>query len=359
MRTLIHLALILLSSPLFAQEPQHAENIIIVTLDGLRWQELFTGADEKLIDAKAGGVKDLRALRETYWRPTPEARRSAMMPFLWSVMAKQGQVYGDPDRSASALLTNGLKFSYPGYSEMFCGVADRTIDSNDKKDNPNLSVLEYLDGLPQYRGKVSAICTWDVFPSIFRTSKNQLRIISGWTLPSRSEQTTRQQELEVFMNNLPHYWPDNVYDIVTMELAKDELVQRKPRVLYVALGETDEWAHGRRYDLYLNAARNTDRFIADLWHAAQQMPQYAGKTALFVTTDHGRGSTKVDWTDHGKDVNGAEHIWMAIMGPGVKATGVCEKVNVKQMQVAATIAKLLGEDFQKGNPKAAPAIVVK
>ena len=144
---------LLITTSLPAQ--QHAENLFIVTLDGFRWQEMFGGAQEMLLDAKAGGVKDVRALREAYWRPTPEARRAALMPFIWGTLAKQGQIFGDPDRSATALSTNGLKFSYPGYSEMFTGVVDPTVDSNGKKDNPNLSVLEYLDGLPQFRGKVA------------------------------------------------------------------------------------------------------------------------------------------------------------------------------------------------------------
>ncbi|MFT3881929.1 MAG: AP protein [Gemmatales bacterium] len=335
---------------------QHAENVIIVTLDGLRWQEMFGGAQEMLLDAKAGGVKDVPGLRKAYWRPTAEARREALMPFVWSVIAKEGQIFGDPERSATALSTNGLKFSYPGYSEMFTGVVDPTIDSNGKKDNPNLSVLEYLDGLPAFRGKVAAVCTWDVFPSIFRTSKNKLRVISGWELPAVAERTTRHRELEVFMNNLPRYWPDNVYDIMTMELAKEELKQHHPRVLYVGLGETDEWAHGRRYDLYLNAAHYGDRFLRELWQEAQKMPQYQGKTAMLVICDHGRGTNKVDWTDHGKDTPGAEYIWMAAMGPGVSPLGVREKVNFKQVQFAATIARVLGEDFQKGNPKAAGAM---
>ena len=225
-----------------------------------------------------------------------------------------------------------------------------------RKTTPTFSVLEYLDGLPQFRGKVSAICTWDVFPSIFRTSKNNLRIISGWELPAEQNRTSRHRELEVFMNNLPRYWPDNVYDIMTMEIAKEELKQHRPRVIYVGLGETDEWAHGRRYDLYLNSAHNGDRFIAELWNEAQKMPQYAGKTALLVICDHGRGTNKVDWTDHGKDTPGAEYIWMAAMGQGIAPLGVREKVNFKQVQFAATIAKVLGEDFQKGNPKAAKAM---
>ena len=38
----------------------------------------------------------------------------------------------------------------------------------------------------------------------------------------------------------------------------------------------DEWGHGRRYDLYLDAAHNSDRFLAELWRTVQSMPEYKG-----------------------------------------------------------------------------------
>src|SRR5262245_25071876 len=40
------------------REPK-TRNVIVVTLDGFRWQEFFHGADEVLIDKKLGGVPDV------------------------------------------------------------------------------------------------------------------------------------------------------------------------------------------------------------------------------------------------------------------------------------------------------------
>jgi uncharacterized SAM-binding protein YcdF (DUF218 family) len=119
------------------------------------------------------------------------------------------------------------------------------------------------------------------------------------------------------------------------------------------LGETDEWAHGRRYDLYLDAALRNDRFVQRLWETAQAMPEYAGKTALIVSTDHGRGATAEDWTNHGQKVPAAERIWIAVMGPGVPSAGVRAGVTVTQAQIAATAAALLGEDYAAAQTKAA------
>jgi arylsulfatase A-like enzyme len=127
-------------------------------------------------------------------------------------------------------------------------------------------------------------------------------------------------------------------------------------VLYVMLGETDEWAHEGRYDLYLDAAFRSDRFLARLWDTLQSLPRYANQTTLVVTTDHGRGATATDWTDHGRKVPAAEATWMAAIGPGVPALGVRDAVTVTTSQIAATIAALVGEDFRKAAPGAAPPL---
>lgn len=341
-----------------AAVPRKAENVVVVTLDGFRWQELFEGGDVSYMDAKQGGVRDISGLKARYLRPTPQERREAMMPFFWGTVAKKGQVFGNPASKAPARITNGFKFSYPGYSELFCGFADPRIDSNAKKDNPNLSVLEFLNGRPGFKDRVEVVATWDVFPSIFRTKQNGLRIQSGWEPIAGENLTDRERGLNETMALMPRYWPDNAFDTFAMGATRSALERRKPRVLYVALGETDEWGHGRRYDLYLDAAHNADRFLAETWAWLQSQPQYKDKTALVITTDHGRGSTRVDWTDHGKGVPGAEFIWVAVLGPDTPAAGEREKVEVTQSQVAATVAALVGEDFNAASPKAAPPLPV-
>jgi hypothetical protein len=334
------------------------ENVLIVTLDGLRWQEIFGGADETLLDGKNGGVRDLPDLKRRFWRETPEARRTALMPFLWETIGKQGQIFGNPARKANARSTNGLKFSYPGYSEMFCGVADPRVDSNSKKDNPNLSVLEFLNGRPAFRDHVEAVCTWDVFPSIFRVKQSRLPVHSGWDPFKGDNLTDRERQANEFLERLPRYWTDNVFDVFTMEVARSALERRHPRVLFIGLGETDEWGHGRRYDLYLDSAHKSDRFLAETWQALQKVPQYKDKTALVLTTDHGRGSTRGDWTDHGKKVPGAEFVWIAAIGPDTPGMGERENVEVTQSQIAATVAALLGEDFSTACKEAAKPLPI-
>lgn len=219
--------------PVYAgQKTPRTENVIVVTLDGYRWQEFFSGADDAVMNKQFGGVRDLDGLKKRYWRDTPEDRRAAVMPFFWNTIAKDGQIFGDRARKAPTRLTNGLKFSYPGYSEMFCGIADPAINSNDKKNNKNLSVLEFLHGKSAYKDRVAAFCTWDVFPFIFRSQNNGLKVHTGWRPVNDAPLTDRQRAMNDTIAKLPQYWPDNCFDVATMEFAREHLLRHKPRVLH-------------------------------------------------------------------------------------------------------------------------------
>src|SRR5258707_15418174 len=81
------------------------QNIIFVMTDGLRWQELFQGADGALMNKEQGGVADVEALRGAYWRETSDERRKALMPFLWTAVAGQGQIFGNRERSSDAYVS--------------------------------------------------------------------------------------------------------------------------------------------------------------------------------------------------------------------------------------------------------------
>jgi hypothetical protein len=333
------------------------ERVVLVTIDGFRWQEVFGGAEQKLIDDKrAGGIRDLDGIKKRYTRDTPEARREALMPFLWTHIAKQGQIFGDPSHNARARLTNGKKFSYPGYHEILCGFPDDRIDSNDPIPNPNVNVLEWLNGRPGFPGRVSAYGTWDCFYAILNQGRSKLPITAGFSEIRDDSLTEGERAINGLLPDLPRIWPDNNFDFVTARGAMEHLRKRKPRVLFVGFGETDEWAHLRRYDCYLDAVNKNDAFLKSLWDTLQSMPEYANHTSLVITTDHGRGSTKQDWTDHGKDTEGAEFMWIAVLGPKTPGKGVRENVEVTQGQVAATVAALVGEDYHAASPKSAPPL---
>ena len=212
-----------------------------------------------------------------------------------------GRSSATPLPAALARLTNGLLFSYPGYSEMFAGKADPRIDSNNKVPNPNVTVLEWLNKRPGFEGRVAAFGSWDVLPSILNTERSRIPVGSGWmAVPNPT--TDRERAINQLAADLPRHWDYGPLDAPVVYAAIETLRTRKPRVLYVMLGEGDEWAHQGRYDLYLDATFRADRFIERIWTTVQAIPEYAGRTSLVLTTDHGRGATTTDWTNHGRDV---------------------------------------------------------
>jgi len=361
--TLVLAAWCLASSVEPAAQPRAAvaRNVLVITLDGVRWQELFGGAQPALVDEKLGGVADLDATRKRFARPTADEARRAAMPFFWDTVATRGQVFGDAGRSSPARVTNGLWFSYPGYSEMLGGRADARIDSNDKIPNPNVTVLEWLNGRPGFKGRVFAFASWELLPYILNVERSRLPA-NGEGAPIANPRSETDRLLNEFSADIPPYWGATRFDAPTMAGALECLKREKPRVLYVMLGETDEWGHERRYDLYLDAMWRSDRFIRRTWETAQAIPEYAGKTTLILATDHGRGANAKDWTDHGRKVPAAEAIWMAVMGPGTEPLGVRTSTPATLSQLAATVAAVVGEDFTASVREVAqplPGVIMK
>lgn len=350
-----------LATATVAQTPPvaRAENLLLVTYDGLRWQELFGGLDDAMLEADENRRDEMAALRRKYGAETPEARRAKLLPFFWNTIAQQGAIYGDADRGSLSRVTNGLNFSYPGYNEILTGAADPAIDSNDKRNNPNVNVLEWIGRQPGFEGRVAAFASWDVFPYILNADRSGLPVSAGWEGTIGSSDPDRSALLNAIQNDTPRYWDSVRFDVFTHQAAVEHIRQHQPRVIYVAYGETDDWAHSGRYDLYAEAAWRTDDFIGRLWELLQSIPQYRNTTALLITTDHGRGSRPADWTGHGRDLPESDRIWMAALGAGVPARGVVEGVATTQSQVAATAAALLGLDFRAARPMAAAPLALE
>ncbi|HYL03394.1 MAG TPA: hypothetical protein VEU54_08245 [Steroidobacteraceae bacterium] len=361
-------ALALLAVPLLAAwQPQaHAQtpaalatrNVVLIVSDGLRWQEVFSGADPTLLNEKNGGIWDKEQdLRREFWRDDPQARRRALLPFLWTTVAAHGQIFGNQTLGSIARVTNGVARSYPGYNEMLTGHPDARINSNKYGPNPNVTVFEWLNGLPELHAKVSVFATWATFKDIFNVNRSHLPLEVGWDLPYRGKLTPREQLLNRLYRTTTRLDDEGLDDALLQVPLLDSFRSRQPRVLFVGYGETDDWAHAGRYDLVLHSAHNFDHFVEELWNELQALPAYRGRTTFIITTDHGRGSGPVQWKEHGVQEPGSENIWLAVMGPDTAPLGErAHTAEIHQAQIAATIAALLGKDYVRAVPAAAPPI---
>jgi hypothetical protein len=340
------------SAPALAGKTQ---NVVLIVSDGLRWQEVFTGADPALLDSKEGGSwLGAAELRKRYWRPDADARRALLFPFLWGTVAKQGQIFGNQSKGSVAHVTNGKAFSYPGYNEMTTGYPNDAIDSNEFGPNPNPTVFEWLNKLDEYRGKVAVFGTWDAYDRIFNKSRSGLVMQTGWTLAHKAVETPRDQLLRELYDTTTRFDEEDVSNSLLQVPLLDYVRTAGPRVLFVGYGETDNWAHQGRYDLVLDSAHRMDFFVRQLWETMQAMPQYRGTTTFIITTDHGRGSGLTEWKEHGVEEKGSENVWIAVLGPDTAPLGERSQVApVAQAQIAATVAAFVGKDYHRDVPKAA------
>lgn len=344
MRLQLLAALTLCCGSAFAQPPTKTRNVILVTIDGMRWQDLFRGADRLLLSESAG-VADLPEMRRQFWRETPELRREALMPFVWSVIASQGQLWGNRDLGSHAFVTNSSLLSFPGYHELLVGFSDPRIESNDLRPNPNVTVLEWLHEKPAYRGKVAVFGAWDAFPLILNAERSGLFVNAGYE-PYPAAGSGRHITLLNRLKVETGIWDIQALDAPVFHTAMEHLRTAKPRVLYLALGQTDEWGHRNRYDLYLQAAHRVDRYLKEIWETVQSMEDYDGVTSLIVTADHGRGDRLDTWIGHNPRIPDAKYVWMGVIGPDTPALGERSgTAPVTLGQVAATVAALLGEDY--------------
>lgn len=323
---------------------QEKENVILITLDGLRWQELFTGADSLLISNKKY-VNDTTDLKDKFWAKTSEKRRTILFPFIWNTVAEIGQIYGNRTFGNKMNLTNDKWFSYPGYNEILTGKADdKRITSNNKIPNPNTTILETVNSSTNFKNKVAAFASWDVFPYIINETRSNIPVNAGFD-SANSENLTKN---ELYLNKLqkvtPSPWNSVRLDVFTHHYALEYLKKNKPKFTFISYGETDDFAHDGQYDAYLKSANTTDGFIKELWEFTQNNSFYKNNTTFIITTDHGRGTNPIDtWRSHGKNIEGADEVWLIVFGNKVKATG--EQTNSNQIytnQIAATIAAILG-----------------
>ncbi len=331
---------------LMAQQTK-TQNVIIVTLDGFRWEELYHGADSALINSKF--TDDKADINKHFWAVTPGERRKMLLPFFWTEIAAQGQLYGDRDLGNKDEVANPYHFSYPGYNEIFTGFPDVRMNTNDPIPNPNMNVLEFLNKQKGFENKVAVFTSWQVFPAILNVKRSGLILNSGYTDFNGPKMNERFRYLNELQHKVPALYGDDVrLDFITYELSKEYLKQYKPRVLYLSLGETDDMAHAGNYTMYLREAHTEDGFLSELWRYLQTDEQYKGKTTLIITCDHGRGDVPLEnWRDHGTDTKNSEQTWFAVIGPDTPPTGIIKTpTTTYHKQLAQTIAKLLGFDFK-------------
>jgi hypothetical protein len=315
--------------------------LFIITLDGFRWEELFRGADSLLVqDPEVNS--DTSISKALYWAETIEERRKKLMPFFWSVIGKQGELFGNRTYGNKVNVANPYALSYPGYNEILTGQVDYSIYDNEKRRNTNRNILEVLNDSGAYAGKVAAFTSWELFPYILdKEERGSFVLNSGHQKIDDKILTPAQAVINTVQGNMRAEEPTR-YDELTYIACKEYVMKYKPSVVFLSFSGTDNAGHSHQYDQYLQEANNADRMIGELWRLLQTMPEYTGKTTLLITTDHGRGKKKSNWSDHGFFVSGSSQTWYALLGNTVVPHGeMRSQTQVYQKQLNSLVMDIL------------------
>lgn len=349
MKKIIFAALAMLLTLASCNKGDNDPRLVVITFDGLRWQELFSGADSALI-GDVRFVKDTAALAARFWRETPEERREALMPFTWSYIKDNGFLIGNREKGSQMQVANNKNFSYPGYSENFCGWPDdERVTSNDPILNPNVSVFEVANQDPRYKGRIMVYGSWESIRYAVNNERGGFAASVAYEPHLSANPTPTLQLAADVMSTMARPWGAERYDAFTYLYAIETLKSEHPKVMYISFGDTDEFAHAGEYDKYITAAHYTDQFIRNIVEACEADPFYKGKTTYLLTCDHGRGYL-ASFTSHGAGTLGSENTWMMAFGKGIEKLGeTTDNGPFYNQQMAATIADILGIDFTPGD----------
>lgn len=304
--------------PAAHEDDSRAVAVVLVTLDGVRWQDVFEGsADLHERDARV-----------------PVLSREELVPTLTRWATVEGSAVGAP--TMGEMRASGPNYvSLPGYTELMTGAPPRACQSNFCAQVSEPTLLDDVRlGLPDER--VAAISSWE---PIARALGPRL---AGFELSTGRLRSLGVPEAWLTRGRRANAWPgegDYRPDAFTEELALRVLERDTPAFLFVGLGDTDEHAHHGDVEAYAKALAGADAFLAKLESKLEQMGERGRRTAVLVTCDHGRNE---GFRDHGGQSPESGRVWLVAKGAGVGARGEVHTRGRTLSDVRPTVRKLLG-----------------
>jgi hypothetical protein len=321
---------VLVPRPKASRSPSAAHTIVLLAIDGVRWQDVFRGVDPELAAEHGLGERELLAAR-------------TLLPNLHALM-RSGTALGAPG-TAPGIAASGPNFmSVPGYMEMLSGRTDTGCTHNgcDPVSFPTLA-----DDFAVQTGvsalDVAVIASWDGLERAAARDTSRITLSVG-----RSRGATRgnlrfdlQSSALLDAGSEAGPFPgfgDFRRDRETAALGLHYLRAKKPRFLFLGLGETDEYAHRNDYRGYLHALVQSDRIVGEVAAALAELENDGRRTTLFVTTDHGRSA---GFSGHGESAPESADVWLVASGFGIGSRGPVAGSGERRLADVATTIRLL------------------
>jgi hypothetical protein len=310
-----------------------AAAVVLVVLDGVRWQEIFEGVDATL--AHRQGLA-----------PEEVVRAEALMPTLHEVLIAHGVAVGAPGHGPEMRATGPNYVSLPGYTEILTGRTSTHCQDNRCPRALEATLPDELAHEPPSEGAGSAVvASWESLDRAASSGWGDV-VISAGRHHGRGLDRMRVDEPERALleeasraDSAPgtaDFRPDRF----TADIALRYLATRAPRFLFIGLGEPDEYAHQDNYRGYLGSLRAADAVLGLLVHTLGGMGERGRMTSVFVTTDHGRSSA---FRDHGSFAPESGRVWLVASGAGVAERGLVRSGEPHRLaDIAPTMRALLG-----------------
>jgi hypothetical protein len=273
-------------------------NVILITLDGVRWDEVFKGTDPELTGAPS----------------------EVIMTHLNGDLANQGLLLGDRKQSF-VQVSNRCNLSLPGYQSIFTG-HPTSCGSNFCSRVRNETFPEALQSKFNFSPvEIAGFASWSRIRRAYSRRHSELYLNAG--LNSSELEGANHQDLDTLQSqdiphwNRPHVWSSR-YDRYTFAHGFAFLKENHPRFLYIGLLDSDEYAHAGNYPAYVETLRTYDLWIREVVDYLDSSGEYGRNTLLIVTTDHGRGQGGDRWEDHGRKFPESNQIFLYLRGLGIK-----------------------------------------
>ena len=308
--------------------------IVLITVDGARWQEVFNGVDR----AQAAQAELAQAEVVDAEELTPNLHRLAR---------ERGLMLGAPGMGSAVVASGPNYVSMPGYSEIFTGRAPTRCQDNACPQATEPTIFDEVRAVSDRPKDVAVVASWEGIGRVAVAHPNEVVVSTGRHGGSNREALGVDDASRALLADAERAAPDpGVADFrpdkYTEKLALAYLAAEKPRMLFVGLGETDEYAHRGNYQGYLGALREADAFVGEVASTLDTMGERGRRTTVIVTADHGRAK---NFRDHGDWAPESARVWMVALGghahpPAWRALAPRGEV-MRLADVAPTIRTLL------------------
>lgn len=255
-----------------------ADNVILLMLDGVRWQEVFSNA------------------------------RAPIFTNLWQSVAGGSAIFGDRMHGTEMTVSNRHNISLPAYQSIMAGATQGCASNECGRVSVETMQERIRRELDLPATQVATIASWDQIP-------NAVEHAPGATFTNAGFEDLNDGTFDPGFDAINHaqthdrpHWEAARLDRYTWEHAMRYLTKHKPRFLFISLNDSDEWAHRGEWNQYINTLQNYDAYIKELMEKLDAMGEYGKHTTLIVTTDHGRGDGK-DWMHHGPYPS-SKYVWL-------------------------------------------------